>query len=256
MLKQLFTLIFIACWGTIGLWAQSADESAATTLFNQANSDFAAGRFAEAVANYEKITNEAHVNAFALQYNLGEAHFRLNHLAEAAWHFEKAALLEPNDADVQHNLKVLNARLVDRFNAIEDFFLMAWWKSLRASLSATVWAGLFILMCSIAAISWAMKLRNGFKQGTKLSLAALVLAVLTFMLAMQRHNLASAETDYAILFAKETQLLAAPDAQSTSLNTLHEGVKLKIVDSLSGFVKVRLPNGEEGWLKQEEMRRI
>jgi SH3-like domain-containing protein len=41
---------------------------------------------------------------------------------------------------------------------------------------------------------------------------------------------------------------SAPDAESESILVIHEGLKVDLLDIISGWTKVQLPNGDQGWI--------
>ena len=55
---------------------------------------------------------------------------------------------------------------------------------------------------------------------------------------------------------KQGQVYIAPDYDSQEIITIHEGLKVRLLDQLSGWHKVRLPNGEVGWLPVDALEKI
>ena len=60
----------------------------------------------------------------------------------------------------------------------------------------------------------------------------------------------------AIVFSPSVSVKSAPDAQSTDLFVIHEGVKVELTDEVGDWKKVRLADGKIGWLPVEVIQLI
>ena len=100
--------------------------SYADSLFLEANQLYGSQYYSESVSLYNQLINRgySHTN---LYYNLGNAYYQLGELGNAIWAYEKGLELRPQDDDLQFNLKVANARIVDRVRIPEPFFLIKWY---------------------------------------------------------------------------------------------------------------------------------
>ena len=56
--------------------------------------------------------------------------------------------------------------------------------------------------------------------------------------------------DQAILTTESAYIKSAPDASSTDLFMIHEGIKLQLLDHVGEWTKVRLSDGKVGWIQQ------
>jgi SH3-like domain-containing protein len=92
---------------------------------------------------------------------------------------------------------------------------------------------------------------RGFVAG----LTLLALCILPFTLASSRINMEQ-NSRMAILMTSEAVLRSAPDPESAEILTIHEGLKIDLLDQISDWYKVRLQNGEEGWLPQSAVEQI
>ena len=64
------------------------------------------------------------------------------------------------------------------------------------------------------------------------------------------------ERDYAIVLTPSVTVKGAPDNSGTSLFVIHEGLKVKIIESLGEWVNIRLEDGNEGWVAKRDIERI
>jgi SH3-like domain-containing protein len=58
---------------------------------------------------------------------------------------------------------------------------------------------------------------------------------------------------YAILLSPNVTVLSAPDENSTDVFILHEGVKVKLADQRENWMKIMLPDGKSGWIKEDHV---
>ena len=62
---------------------------------------------------------------------------------------------------------------------------------------------------------------------------------------------------YAIIFSTKTEIKVEPNERSENLLNLHLGTKVKIIDSFNEeWVKIKLVNGQEGWINNKEIKII
>lgn len=230
----------------------------AQQVFQEANQAYTAGNFSLAVEKYEAILKE---NAFSkeLYYNLGNSYFRLNQIGKAVLNFERALRLAPSDRDIQHNLDFARGRIIEDIEPISQFFLLSWWNALRDNLSADSWSFLTLLLLWLGiagVIVWLLgRERHLKKQGFVGAGILIPLSILFYFLASDAHN-EIVKSRYAIIVAPKIPLLPSPDANTVATIQLHEGIKVEILDKMTHFYKVRLPNGEEGWMDETVIEKI
>jgi hypothetical protein len=49
---------------------------------------------------------------------------------------------------------------------------------------------------------------------------------------------------------------SSPDESGTELFVIHEGTRVHLEDSVSGWYEIALPDGSKGWLSRESIRPI
>lgn len=244
-------LLFLLCW-QFTAWSQSSQ------LMEEANAAYANKTYDRAISTYEQLLSDGY-SSDILHYNLGNAYFRTNHLGKAILHYEKALQLAPSDDDIQHNLEVAYALQKDEMEPLPAFFLSSWWRGLRSQLSTNSWTIFGILLLWVAAggfLLWLLgKERAQRKRGFLVGVIALVLCALPFSLAISRKSF-DQHSKEAVVLAREAQLHFAPDTDSQVVLNIHEGLKVDLQDRISDWYKVRLPNGEVGWLPVEVVAEI
>jgi tetratricopeptide (TPR) repeat protein len=226
-----------------------ADEAA--IRFEEANQAYRSGNFAAAAHAYEQILAQGYESA-ELHYNLGNSYYKQNRIPAAILQYERALKLAPDDEDILHNLSLANLRITDRIEPLPELFLVTWWKQFVTFLPADGWAwmGLISLWAALAS---AALLLSALRPWLLRRIAALVaLAGITLFLASLAGMLGRARLDagssYAILQSPSVHVRSAPDERSTGLFVLHEGVKLQLLDSVSGWTRIKLADGKTVWV--------
>ncbi len=239
------------------LIATTVIYSQADDIFGRANEAYRKKAYDEAILGYEELLAAGYEDA-KVHYNLGNAYYRQNKLGPAILHYEKADLMAPGDEDIAHNLKLAREKLPDKLETLPEFFLTRWWRNLAVSLGTTTWSvlALLTLWAGIAGfIIWLLARQRRFKKlGFLLGIVLILFSILPFSLAASRAAL-DRDSGYAIILAPETNLVSGPESTNTVL-TVHEGLKVKILDTISDWKKVSLRNGEEGWLPTEVLGEI
>ena len=59
---------------------------------------------------------------------------------------------------------------------------------------------------------------------------------------------------YAIIFDEEVQVKEEPNLRSSLRFKLHEGTKILLLDTVGEWNKIRLTNGQSGWLQSDSIK--
>ncbi len=249
IVKTLFLLILIT---TTTLLANP------TADFEAANAAYKKGDYATAITQYESILKTNNYSE-GLYYNLGNAYFKTNNLGKAILYYEKALLAAPRDADVLYNLEIAKAKTKDDLSRIGKFFLAEWWQSIHKSFNASIW-GMLILLSLWAGIAgfilWLLAAsRERKKQGFIGGIALILLSILLYFLGNSQANFEQ-NSRTAVVLENTIELKNGPDAQSTAVIDVHEGLKVELLDQIGDWYKVKLMNGDEGWLPMSSLAEI
>ena len=60
----------------------------------------------------------------------------------------------------------------------------------------------------------------------------------------------------AIIYASSVNVKSEPNADGTELFILHEGTRVRIIETTTDWSYIQLPNGNKGWVKQEDIKTI
>ncbi len=250
-MKQLLLLLSM-------LFAVSLHANNNLLLMEQANSYYDEGEFITAIEIYEAVLDNGYESA-ALYYNLGNAYFKINDMASAILFYERARMLAPFDQDIQFNLQMANSRIVDKIEPVPELFIFSWWNQLVNMQSLERW-GLFgvisfslsllmLLVFLLARSVWLKK--TGFWTGV----VFLVVFALSFSLANQRYQQVKHRTE-GIVFTPTVNVKSSPRENSTDIFVIHEGTKVQVTGELGEWVEIRIADGNQGWIRVSDFRRI
>ncbi|AEE49399.1 tetratricopeptide repeat protein [Haliscomenobacter hydrossis] len=226
-----------------------------TQIAQQAQESYQQGNYPAAVQAYKKLIAAGYHNA-ALSFNLGNACFRAGKLGEAVLYYEKALALKPNDEATLANLELVRGELTDQ---IDHTSAPEWWDWLLQPqwiMRPNAWAVLFAVLIWLGMGSFWLLRRQTAKPWLRwaargiLGLSILVLAAAAFSYWNSYHN------PTGVILSKETTLRIGPEKASPAIRKLHEGTKVAYLDKIGTWDKVRLSNGQEGWLEGKSTGRI
>jgi len=222
--------------------------------------DFSAGvehfrneQYKDAIQVWEKLHSEGEVSA-DLYYNLGNAYYRDQQWGRAVLSYERALLLNPNFDDATYNLLLVKERLTDNLAEVDAFFLNDWWIRASKVFPSNVWSvlGLLLIAGSLGMIAAFLTKRIQLRRRWLVLSIALGFMVGSICLLLgHTRKQAVIDPQYAIILVEETPLYSGADLQSVELTQIHEGLKINIQDRIGDWFKVRLSDGDIGWLPKE-----
>jgi hypothetical protein len=226
--------------------------------FERGNTYYRAGEFERAVSAYETILNHG-LTSPSLYFNLGNAYYRLGKIAPTILAYERALRMAPGDADIKHNLDLVNLKTVDRIEPLPELFFVQWLQALSAFLPLQTTAWLFstcwILLFGGLAGLYVFAQPTVIRSLRAVGLVGLVL-VIPLGILLTTQVLQSRSRNDAVVTVSVVTAKTSPDAQSMDAFVVHEGLRVKLSDSVGGWVKVILPDGKVGWIRSQDCERI
>ena len=241
----------------LGAGAQTKDY--VDSLWNSANQAYVEGRWADAVDGYMLISGMG-LESAPLYCNTADACFKDGNIAKAILYYERALKLDPSYSDAKFNLELMRAGIQDRIEAVPEFVLKTWARDICYIMDSNAWAVCFIVLFALVLAMVLLFIlspspagrRTGFFTGIVLLLLAAF--ALTFSL-WQRSDGMSA--DSAVVMRPVTSVKSSPSAESsTDLFILHEGTKVKVMDSVGSWNNIELADGRQGWIPSGDIEII
>jgi tetratricopeptide (TPR) repeat protein len=227
-------------------------------LFEKGNAYYAKAQYTEAAAIYQKIIDDGYQSP-ALYFNMGNASYKGGDIPSALLYYEKAHKLAPGDDDINFNIRFANLKTTDKVDAVPDFFLDRWWKGFMLSFSISalsLMSIVFMLLGSAILVVYffagSVSLKKFSFYGSMLSY---FLFALTFLVAAKQMSYFEGHRQ-AIVFTSSVNVKNGPVEKSNTLFVIHDGTKVNVLDNSNGWMKIGLPNGNEGWIKTSDLKEI
>lgn len=225
-------------------------EVDALKLFDFGNSYYQDNLMDSALVYYDSIENSGFKSA-ALFYNKGNAYYKLEKYTDAILYYEKAKILDPHNKEIQFNLDLANLNIVDKIQPIPEFFLTKLFHKITNIFNTNLWAKITILLIWLSIIVlvasyWFPKSNMRFMIRT-FSFFLLFLFGLGFTVTKAKSNFENKEK-FAIVYEPTVYCKSSPDANSTELFIIHEGLKIEIMEKVEGYSKIKLPDGKIAWI--------
>ena len=256
-IKKFFSMILFLIAVTLTVYSNAYGQSP-DDLMTEGNKFYQSGQYENALEVYHKVLSQGYESS-ALYYNLGNAYFKTNKLGYAVLYYEKGLILSPGDEDILYNLRIANARTVDKITEVPKLFIVQWWELLITTFSIQGWSLITIIVYLIFIISIGMYLlskrmkiqRWAFMSGST-SLSVLIIAVV-ILISRFNHD---ASTNYGVLLDSTYTVKIAPDIKSNDAFVIHEGLKFVVEDHLNDWSKIRLLDGKVGWIQDKTFNEI
>lgn len=226
----------------------SADN---TALYKEANVLYKKAEYPAAIEKYELVLKSNFVSG-ELYYNLGNAYFKTNQFPMAILCYERAKKLMPGDEDVDFNLSIANLKIVDKIEVMPRLFIYRWADSLMNLLSFEGWA-----VAGVVSLFLAMLLFVLFRTTEAVGLRKLffysgalltIFTIKVFIVANIQYKAATGENT-AIIFTPTVNVKSSPDIKGTNLFVIHDGTKVQLLDKVGEWSKIKLSDGNLGWVE-------
>lgn len=239
--------------------AQAGNDAYVDSLWTSANDAYAQGLWADAADGYEMISDMG-LESAPLYCNIGNAYYKDGNLPKAILNYERALKLDPSYEDAAANLELMNSMIQDRIDPVPPFFLTKWFKDISYLMPSDAWAviavvlfaltlGLFLLFLLAPTVAGR---RTGFFTG----ITTLVFMAFAFSFSVSQKN-EYMNSDKAIVMRPVTSVKSSPSSESTKdLFVLHEGTKVKVLDTVGSWNNIELADGRQGWLPSADLELI
>jgi len=234
-------------------------------VWKRGNDAYLRGDYAAAVAAYEQLDRQL-VSA-ELAFNLGNAYYRQGQLGRAIWCWERALALDPEHEDARYNLtqarKVEETRVHDKIEGAER---EPTWVRAVGQLGAATEAWLFVGLYVAFFVALGLRVRARRQAGHEeaeaghgsgwTALAAIlgVAAALAGLLLMGR--VAMDRMSSGVVLADQADVKEGADPNYKTSFQVHAGLRVRLLDRDQDWVRIRLANGLEGWVRDRDIGRL
>jgi tetratricopeptide (TPR) repeat protein len=249
--KTILTLILLFQFSIV--FSQNANE-----LFVEGNKLYKQEKYNQAIEKYLQATKTDKVSP-ELYYNLANAYYKTNKVAPSIYYYEKALHLKPNDKAIKANLDMAKQMTLDN---IEPMPKTIWQKLSMATIQKlhyNTWSYIAIGFVFIFALLF---LRYHFSSETATkrvlfitSILSAIFTLLSVWFAFQTYKI-DKNNKYAIVFTPETTVKNAPMLSAEKVFDLHEGTKVKVLKSKDNWKKIKIADGQTGWIVSDELKEL
>ena len=233
-------------------------EQSVDSLWAQGNKAYQEGNYVGAVSCYSEIRMQG-LNSSDLYFNLGNAYFKQNRIAESILSYERAIRLSPSNDNYRYNLEIAKLKVVDKIEVIPPFFLFKWIDGVKNLFGPNGWAITAIVFFALLAGSillwkygYTLTVRSvGFWISASTAFIFVISLLISFSVAKSYD-----EKNDAIILRPVVTVKSSPDQNGKDIFILHEGTKVEIIDSLSRWIEVKVSDGNSGWINSGDLERI
>ncbi|THV61412.1 tetratricopeptide repeat protein [Flagellimonas alvinocaridis] len=240
----------------IALFSASLGFCQSNVLFDQATEYYNKGEYGKAIDNYKKILDTGEHSA-QLYFNMGNCHYKLNAIGPSIYYYEKALLLDPNDAEIRNNLGYAQNMRLDAIESIPKTEIAQIYGKIVNLFFFDQWAYVAIGFAFLFVLGYLayffLRFANQKRIAFIVSIFSLSLSVVSILMAYLQ-NQEFKKDNPAIVFSKQVQVSSEPNNNSEIVFTLHEGTKVNVLDQLDDWRKIKLADGQTGWLLTDNIK--
>ncbi|NUY81267.1 tetratricopeptide repeat protein [Flavobacterium sp. MAH-1] len=242
--------VFIFLLLTQVFWAQNG--------FDKGNELYRKGDFKGAADAYESVLKSKKESA-ELYFNLGNAYYKLNRVAPAIYNYEKALLLNPNDKEISNNLKFAHKLQIDDVKETPKVGFRKMIEDFTSQVHYNTWAKLAVAGAFLVLLLFVGYYFSGTTLAKRIFFVSMFAALLSIALSVFATIFEKSTYNMerpAIVFASITSAKSEPQKEAQDAFIVHEGTKVYVLESLDGWKKVELLDGNQGWIDQSAIKEL
>lgn len=251
---KIFIIILLEAVPFCEILSQESPEQ----KFNKGTELFSSGKYKEALDEWLSFYNSG-IHSGDLDYNIGNAYFKLNNIPGAILFYERAHLLKPVDEDITYNLQIVKSFVVDKFNEIPELFFVQWFNFLSLTISTNKWAIISLISFILCLLFSSLYIYSTVYRHKVLGFwAGVIFIFLSFSSfgLSERNKSLIFNSHKAIIFCPVVNGKSSPDTSGTDLFVIHEGTKVTVEDEVSDWFEIRLSDGNKGWIPSKCFEKI
>lgn len=219
-------------------------------MFSEANGYYNKKQYDKAIIEYKKIVDAGYASP-ELYYNLGNAYFKSKNISMAILFYEKAKQLSPSDEEINFNLEYAQTFIIDKHVSLPELHIIKWYRNFVSMFNSGIWASISIVcfIFTLFSLLWYLFSRKIALRKTFFFTAVISFIFFVFTLVFSYYRYKDeTKSNYAIIVSPVVSVKNSPDQRGSDLFILHEGTKVKVLDSVGSWRKIRISQGSIGWL--------
>lgn len=252
--SNIFKAIAVFLMFTASYAANAQQTFSTDSLWNKGVDAYAAGMYAEACESFLAIEDAGYASP-ELYTNIANAYYKQRNVPSSILYYERALKLDPSYKDARYNLDIARQMVQDRIDSVPEFFLHSWARKLCYSIASNGWAVIFLvlfaLFCAMTVVFFLSRKPVWRRISFFSAIVALLLSIpCAVNSAWQKNDFQNRDT--AIVFRPVCSAKSAPSG-NTDLFVLHEGTKVRVLESVGEWTNIALSDGREGWIKTADI---
>ena len=226
-------------------------------LFHEANDLFINKEYKKSIELYEKIISKGQENSTVF-YNLGNAYYRLGNIGHAIWAYKHAKKFSPRDKDIIHNLKMVEAKKIDRINSPPLFIVHDFYRKIKSSMTMSESILLGGILFFIFSLLWIKQIFSGKKNVLSKSIFQILLTVIITVhsvildMAFERKKI----SNEAIIVGKSDAQSGPFLGDNKILFQINEGSVVEVLEEKNNWSEIILIDGKKGWVLSNALRKM
>jgi tetratricopeptide (TPR) repeat protein len=221
--------------------------SANEPLLDSARMNYDKSDFETAIQQYESVLKKGLLSS-DLYYNLGNAYYRNGQLGYCILNYEKALKLNPSHENTTFNLALVKAKRMDKFDEVPQFSFTLLLIGANKYISHNYSSIIGSLLILISALVFIYGKKAKVKKFINYSRIGITFGFIITLITWKQQT-AVKEYKNGIVVAKSSNIFSEPNPNSTLLFEIHEGVKLEFLSESNGWVNIKTPANEIGWIE-------
>lgn len=250
MKKKIILILLILITGLV-LRGQTASE-----LFSVGNDLYKKNNYTEALKVYKKIKEIR--EDWKVYNNIGNCYYRLNDFVKAKIFYLKAKKLNKLEVDIDNNIKVVNNKFKDKNPERKKEFFSNTISKIESVISLNFLTVLLVVLVFALNLFFFLLLKN---RGNGKNKFFLYLITTLFILSSFTAFYLSYRVEQknkrvlGVVLKDNTALRSGKDTNSKS-EIINAGLDLKIIEEDENWVRVRITDEVEGWVKKTDIEII
>jgi len=228
-------------------------------IFVVANEKYNSLDFVGAIEKYNELLKGG-FHSSELYFNLGNAYYKLDSLAQSIYYYEKGLKYFPNDSSLTQNLEYLNNLTIDDIESLPEDIISMQFNYLLNYFSFNNWS---IITIITAILSCFIFLLYFLSNSSKYKRTYFTIFILSFMLTSSllfvNFKIYNVQTtiEFGIVYNDVIEVNFEPNEKSEVLFEIHEGTKVEIIENFdTDWLKIKLSNGQTGWVIKNQIKII
>ena len=215
-------------------------------LYLKGNLSYEKGDYSDAIIQYEQVL-DSNIHSFDLYFHLANSYYLNGNVPYSILNYERALKINPNDEKCLKNIRIANSRIKE-IKAIPKLFYIRWFSNINNSLKINQWA----IICVLAI--WATTTLFFFyiKNKTKVNFYGVLLFFVSSCFTLLNYNSAlNKSKQLEIIFTHQTFIYTSQNSLQQEYK-IDAGNKALILINNDEYIKVKLKDGNVGWVKNEK----